>query len=330
MLLQYELPKGVSNKLNWRMVGLEPFQQYHKSNCTVTADAKGRAKHFEFDLTHVRYPACEEWAFYPGDELPPFVKDVVPLEMATKVGQWVKDCEGTIVRVMEIWAYGQGFKVVTAMGHAQAVARQRLALNKIAHSSWGSKKTKSTDLYRQKPPLNLTDKKFLLNYVICNFNPLQAFILTYGSAPKREHGEMAKVKVILHKPEAMQYLMNSIQRSLELAGITEQEWVGKIIESTKNDISTSVRWSQWQLLGQFIPGVQKALREAKGELEPEGTKFGISDGAKEQQANFTDVCKICNGEKTYSATLGDGSVVTAQCPICSVSLPAVQTNGLRV
>jgi hypothetical protein len=312
----------------WDLTSLPPNQSLEFRIAVVDTDSKGRPKRFHFGKTRLA-PLKETTVYYEDEELPSNVKPDYAF-YAEREGQWVMDSQGTVAQVQRI--YGDKF-FATSFGLNSRHEASPIFLR--PRRRFGDLRA-SVDKGVYVPRFTIQHMRYIEALVIARFDLVRAYMLATGKPPPAyKTAQMRAIRALSCK-EAKEFLMQTIQSELTNAGITPKAWIQKLITSADGPIKNAVQLNMWMTIGKFIPEVREALLEANGEEMGGGKGAAFGTQGQMKDAEFKDVCKVCDGKKKISVTgtspeSGQPATVEINCPACGgvPELPKA-VGGLRV
>lgn len=298
----------------------------------IQTDAQGRPKVFDFNETK-NAPIKHAVAFYQDEELPAGIEPVY-VKLATNTGQWVMDGAGTVTQVQRV--RGKAF-ITTSFG---AVGRsETLPIFLRPRREFYELSTRIKDGVVT-PKLTFKHMRYLECLFLARFDFTRAYQIFYGKDPRNAAAARHKAELTLACEGAREFLMKTMSQEIAAEGIDSSAWIRKLIQGTQGEIKSAVQLNMWMTIGKFIPEVRQALLTMDDPNQLPGASgggFGTEAGSKAKEAKYEDICSVCGGKGTYTATLPaeegkEPATLEVKCPVCSVAVSSMPrtSKGLRL
>jgi len=244
-------------------------------------------------------------------------------------GDWIISDDGVIAQLLDInWArvYKIGYTPFGidnlgryggyALHKEGKVTPQGLLL--LRNRRYFSSLSNSDNVRGQYVTKRLTgrDKRILLFLLIFG-NEIQAYEKATGlkATIKTKNAIQYRVRNIFQKDGAVEFMKNTLSEHLQKRGITEKQWLDKMIDSVGDTIDSSTKLSIWMTIGKLIPSVKEDVFGEGNDANQLTARF---DTKMIQSADVTSAeCQACQGSKTIESTDKiTGQIVSIDCPIC--------------
>jgi hypothetical protein len=311
----------------WQIRDFKPFEERDTNYGKTYADAQGRL--YKIDFTK-RFAGKTSRCYYPGDsEYDRFLAEVIDVKLQDpEAGLWIKSIEGIVAELLQV-THGKSKKSTRRVFIGSTIFGMNcfnypptLFVDRVSFWRLGNVDSKT------RGRITGSIKELLLCYVKCNFDTHRAWEMYSGHPLKlgSKYYARYRIKEILKSPEAMKFFMATVADELKRLGVSPEVWAKKMVESVPGLIENEVQRKIWEQLGYLNPEIRRELTVASGEApdNPNDGKFTLPPA---KDAEFKDVCSLCNGTKIYTAKTPDGQEVQAICPQCGDDRKLEESNG---
>jgi hypothetical protein len=339
----------------WKVLGFQPNEVVKRGGIQITADAKGRLKHIDVvgenrrsngETTIPTFEGKDVTAYYDDDNDCPIPKDQIidseEYPRSFQEGDWVHFQDGVTCQIIKKYGYAIPAKkkgspryqtiIKTMFGSNTVFAEaplkvlyDRERLGALRRNSINQKKLTSRQLC------------LVARYIEADFDIPKTFLLHHKkpmeSAEAQKYAFLAGLRIALLSDQGRKYFAEIFCRRFKVE-MTYEEWRQKIEKSIPEVITKPIHLEMHMVLGKLSPEVRKKLAEAEGAKEEDGGSFKLPQtGSEPADAEYQDVCKVCNDTKIVKTTTTSGMEVEVECPACKVNgkpLPEVSEGTLKL
>jgi hypothetical protein len=319
----------------------------------IYADAKGRLKHIDVvgeprrvngESTVISFAGKDVTAYYDDDEIkcPYPVVDSEEYPRSFKEGEWVHFADGVTCQIIKL--YNALIPMKSGVPRAQVIIKTMFGSNlvfaknplKILYDRERLGAVQKSSIAKNK----ITSRQLLLvaRYIEADFDVNKTFLLHYKkpfeNSNIQKYNFLAAIRTVMLSDQGRKYFADIFCRRFKVE-MTYEEWRQKLEKSIPEIISKPIHLEMHMVLGKLSPEVRKKLLEAEGgkEEESKGSFALPTAGTESKDAEYTDVCNICQGTKIVKTTTTSGMEVEVECPACKTNgdgVPTVQEGTLKL
>ena len=332
-------------KTFWKVKGFQPNEVVSHGSLIITADAKGRLKHIDVvanprrlngDSTLHTFAGKDITAYYDDDNDCPIPKDQIvdsdEYPRMFKVGDWVHFADGVTCQIL-VRSDTEIPSKKTGIPRIQSIIKTMFGSNFIATSApmlvlYDRERLgamRRTIINQKK----LTARQLCLvaRYIEADFDIPKTFLLHHKkpmeSVEAQKYTFLTQLRIALLSDDGRKYFAEIFSRRFKVEQ-TYEEWRNKIEKSIPETITKPIHLEMHMILGKLSPEVRQKLLEAEGGKEDDN-KGGFAlpaTGSDARDAEYQDVCNICQGTKKIKTTAvvnGTPMEVEVECPSCKVN-----------
>ena len=333
----------------WKVSGFQPNEVVDHRSLMIYADAKGRLKHIDVvgeprrvngESTVISFAGKDVTAYYDDDEIkcPYPVVDSEEYPRSFKEGEWVHFADGVTCQIIKL--YNALVPMKSGVPRAQVIIKTMFGSNlvfaknplKILYDRERLGAVQKGSIAKNK----ITSRQLLLvaRYIEADFDVNKTFLLHYKkpfeNSNIQKYNFLAAIRTVMLSDQGRKYFADIFCRRFKVE-MTYEEWRQKLEKSIPEIISKPIHLEMHMVLGKLSPEVRKKLAEAEGAKEEDGGSFKLPQTTAD--AEYQDVCKVCNDTKIIKTTTTSGVEVEVECPACKVNgkpLPEVSEGTLKL